>query len=110
LRSECKLKEWQLVKQDEAYTSKASFLDRSLLPLTVGETTDYWRPSGKIIKKGLYCSRDRFLINADINGTANIIRKCQLATDFSREGINLGLLTNFLRIKIFVDGSPKSDP
>jgi putative transposase len=31
--------------------------------------------SGKRIKRGLYQTKDKFLLNADINGSANILRK-----------------------------------
>jgi putative transposase len=57
---------------EEAYTSKASFLDRDPLPSYEQGTTH--RFSGKRIKRGLYKSR-KGLINADVNGAANILRK-----------------------------------
>jgi IS605 OrfB family transposase len=60
---------------EESYTSKASFLDRDPLPVygkTNGEKL-IW--SGKRIKRGLYRASDGRLINADINGASNIIRK-----------------------------------
>lgn len=60
---------------EESYTSKASFLDRDPLP-TSGKTNGA-KPtfSGKRIKRGLYRASDGRLINADINGASNIIRK-----------------------------------
>ncbi|MCD9025544.1 RNA-guided endonuclease InsQ/TnpB family protein [Cohnella silvisoli] len=57
---------------EEAYTSKASFLDHDPLPrYEEGKT---WTSSGKRICRGLYKSL-KGLINADVNGAANILRK-----------------------------------
>lgn len=58
---------------DESYTSKASYLDRDYIP-TYGDTNI---PvfSGKRVKRGLYKASRGMLINADINGSLNIIRK-----------------------------------
>ncbi|MDB9514410.1 hypothetical protein PN499_24725 [Kamptonema animale CS-326] len=58
-----------------SFRALASFLDRDFLPVKVGEKPDNWQPSGKRIKRGLYCSAQRLILNADINGAANIIRK-----------------------------------
>ncbi|NER27865.1 MAG: IS200/IS605 family element transposase accessory protein TnpB [Symploca sp. SIO1C4] len=72
-----------LTVTEEAYTSKASFLDGDSLPKH-GEKPKSWNPSGKRVKRGLYQSAKGWLINADCNGAANIIRK--VATQL---GINL---------------------
>ena len=57
---------------EEAYTSQASFLDHDPLPrYEEGKT---WTFSGKRIQRGLYQS-PKGLINADVNGAANILRK-----------------------------------
>jgi putative transposase len=52
----------------EAYTSKCSFLDLEL----IGKHENY---AGKRIKRGLFRARDGRLINADVNGSYNILRK-----------------------------------
>jgi hypothetical protein len=65
---------WRLVEQDESYTSKASFLDRDSCSVKVGEKPDNWQPSGKRNKRGLYRSAQGLMLNADVNGAANIIR------------------------------------
>jgi len=57
----------EVVLTEESYTSKASFLDRDPL--------DGSKISGKRIKRGLYESSNGILLNADINGSANICRK-----------------------------------
>jgi IS605 OrfB family transposase len=74
---------------EESYTSKASLLDLDLLPVrTNGDEKHTF--SGKRIKRGLYRAKDGRKINADINGSGNIIRK--VAPDaFSKvEGVEDG--------------------
>ncbi|OXS52842.1 transposase [Cohnella sp. CIP 111063] len=57
---------------EEAYTSKASFLDHDPVPAyEEGRTRSF---SGRRIGRGLYRSA-KGLINADVNGAANILRK-----------------------------------
>lgn len=63
-----------VILQEESYTSKVSFLDNDFIP-TYGKNDDKCNPSGKRIKRGLYCSKDNICINADINGSLNIMRK-----------------------------------
>ncbi|MBS3028506.1 MAG: IS200/IS605 family element transposase accessory protein TnpB [Dolichospermum sp. DET50] len=58
---------------EESYTSKSSFLDQDVLPkYKKGETHSF---SGKRIKRGLYKSALGILINADVNGSLNILKK-----------------------------------
>jgi IS605 OrfB family transposase len=52
----------------EDYTSKSSFLDRE----PVIKQLSY---AGERISRGLYCSKSGILINSDVNGAYNIIRK-----------------------------------
>jgi putative transposase len=63
----------EVVFTEESYTSKASFLDRD--PLPVYEKGVSHTFSGMRIKRGLYWSADGRVINADVNGSANIGRK-----------------------------------
>ena len=53
---------------EESYTSKCSFLDNE-------EICKHDRYKGKRIKRGLYKSSDGRLINADVNGALNILKK-----------------------------------
>ena len=53
---------------NEAYTSKASYIDKD--ELSYQESF-----SGRRIKRELYLSKDKILINADLNAALNIIRK-----------------------------------
>ena len=70
-----------VIEQEESYTSKASFLDNDDIPNYEKDkkdkkTTSYkYNFSGKRIKRGLYKTKDSILINADVNGASNIIRK-----------------------------------
>lgn len=57
---------------EEAYTSKASFLDGDSLH-KFGEKPKGWEPSGRRIERGLYKTATGLLINADCNGAANIV-------------------------------------
>ena len=77
----------RFVETEEAYTSKASFLDGDSLPRH-GEKPSQWKPSGKRVQRGLYRSVSGETINADCNGAANIIRKVatQVGLDLSKVG------------------------
>ena len=64
-----------LIVREESYTSQASFLDLDEIPTyKTGDSTTY-HFSGKRIKRGLYKSKDGIYINADVNGSYNIMRK-----------------------------------
>ena len=62
-----------VILTEEAYTSKASFLDRDKIPSY--EKGASHKFSGKRIKRGLYQSAKGILLNADVNGAGNIGRK-----------------------------------
>jgi IS605 OrfB family transposase len=66
----------KFVETEESYTSKASFLDGDFQP-TYGEKPETWKPSGKRVKRGMYRTGTGKLINADLNGAANILRKVE---------------------------------
>ena len=57
-----------LKKHEESYTSKCSFLDLE----TIKKQDNY---KGKRIKRGLFKSSNGSLINSDVNGSFNILRK-----------------------------------
>lgn len=73
LQYKCQLRGITVITQEESYTSKASFLDNDDIPV-YGET-DNPKFSGRRIKRGLYRSNGGRLINADVNGSYNIMRK-----------------------------------
>jgi putative transposase len=64
-----------VITTEESYTSKASFLDLDKIPVyKKGEDSEV-NFSGTRIKRGLYKSKEGKIINADVNGSYNIIRK-----------------------------------
>ena len=66
----------QFVEVEESYTSKASFIDNDTLPtLSAKNKNKEHIFSGKRVKRGLYLTKEKLLVNADINGAANILRK-----------------------------------
>lgn len=64
-----------VVETDESYTSKASFLDRDILPVYKKEANITYLFSGSRVKRGLYKDNLGRIINADLNGAGNIMRK-----------------------------------
>ena len=64
----------EVVFTEESYTSVASYLDRDVMPTWCeGQSEPIF--SGKRVKRGLYRSKNRIILNADANGSANIGRK-----------------------------------
>jgi IS605 OrfB family transposase len=72
----CKLYNITYIKQEESYTSKASFFDKDEIP-TIGDKTseDF---SGKRIKRGLYKTSTGTTLNADVNAALNILKKSKV--------------------------------
>lgn len=86
------------VEQEESYTFQASFLDQDAIPVYNADNPQPYRFSGKRVKRGLYRSRDGRVINADVNGAANILRKINHRLDIER--MARGFLGNPLRVKL----------
>ena len=64
----------KVVLTEESYTSKASFLDKDDIP-RYGSKQETVNFSGRRVCRGLYKSVKGIVINADVNGSLNIIRK-----------------------------------
>ena len=64
-----------VVIREESYTSKASMIDFDGIPTYGEEDGKTYDFSGKRIRRGLYRTKDGTILNADINGAANTIRK-----------------------------------
>ena len=64
----------EVVEQEESYTSKASFLDEDEIPV-YENVQDKPRFSGRRVSRGLYKSKDGSVLNADVNGSYNILVK-----------------------------------
>lgn len=92
LKSKCEILGIQIHLQDESYTSKCSFLDNE-------EVKKQDKYLGKRVKRGLFqtstCSGSK-IVNADINGAANLLRKCNRRLS---ERAASGFVTNPVRIK-----------
>lgn len=96
----------QFAQTEESYTSKASFLDLDELPI-FGAKPEGWKESGRRVKRGLYCSKDGFKINADCNGSANILRKVSAKLGLSLDGVSRGALIAPLKVRLWaVQESP----
>lgn len=63
------------ISQEESYTSKASAIDCDFIPVFNPEDRGVYEFSGKRTHRGLYRSSDGTVLNADINGAVNILRK-----------------------------------
>ena len=66
------------VEQEESYTSKASFFDNDELPSYNADNPQTYKFSGKRITRGQYRTSMGYILNADVNGALNIMRKCKL--------------------------------
>ena len=70
----------KVIEQEEAHTSKCSFLD--------GESVEHHSQyAGKRVKRGVFRSAKGILINADVNGALNIIKKA-IPKAFSKENVD----------------------
>ena len=68
LKYKAKLVGITVILHEESYTSKCSFLDNEV----IGFHDEYL---GKRVHRGLFKSSSGKLINADVNGSLNIMRK-----------------------------------
>ncbi|CRK83226.1 RNA-guided endonuclease InsQ/TnpB family protein [Neobacillus massiliamazoniensis] len=102
IESMCKRYGIELVKQEESYTSKASFIDKDHLPAYNEKEDKIHLFSGKRIKRGLYQTKASIKINADVNGAANILRKSN--HEFHLEEVAKGILTFPTRIRLISTG------
>lgn len=70
LSYKCKLKGISLILQEESYTSKCSFFDGE-------EICKHDVYMGRRIHRGLFKTANGECVNADVNGSLNILRKCK---------------------------------
>jgi transposase len=69
------LKGIKVLITEESYTSKASFLDNDPISTYGEDGSQSVKFSGKRVERGLYKSKNGTLINADVNGSYNILKK-----------------------------------
>ena len=90
----CKLSKINYIKQEESYTSKASFFDQDEIPVWNPDNPSQDNFSGKRIYRGLYKRANNQSLNADVNGALNILRKSNvvdLSVLYSRGVVNTPL-------------------
>ena len=85
LEYKCKLAGINVVIVNEAYTSKCSFLDREKI-------TKHNSYAGRRVKRGLFISSSGILINADVNGSLNIMK-----LGLEKQNVKLDVLEEILR-------------
>ena len=87
----CELNNIAFVKQEESYTSKASFWDKDTIPVYNDDNPKEYQFSGKRIHRGQYKTKSGKTLNADVNGALNILRKSSvvsLRTLYSRGDVD----------------------
>ena len=87
-----------LTKQEESYTSKASFFDGDDIPVYNDDNPKEYSFSGVRVKRGLYQTSDGRYLNADINGALNILKKSSVVDVNALYG--RGAVDTPLRIRI----------
>ena len=85
LEYKCKLAGINVVIVNEAYTSKCSFLD-------IEKISKYDSYAGRRVKRGLFISSSGIMINADVNGSLNIMR-----LGLEKQNVKLDVLEEILR-------------
>ena len=76
----CELNGITYVKQEESYTSKASFWDKDNIPVYNNDNPQSYVFSGKRIHRGMYQCANGKCPNADVNGALNIMRKSNVVS------------------------------
>ena len=89
LKYKCEMNGIKLIETDESYTSKCDALAMEAI-----ERQEVYQ--GKRIRRGLYQSSVGKLINADVNGALNIMRK--VFNDSAKRIIDRGLLFNPMKL------------
>jgi putative transposase len=74
------------IEHEESYTTKSNYLANDEFPAYKAEQPYTGTFSGKRVHRGLYVTNNGEVINADVNGAANILRKvsgCSYELPFS---------------------------
>ena len=95
----CELYGIRYIEQEESYTSKASFFDNDALPIYDTANEQKCKFSGRRITRGQYKSATGIVLNADVNGALNILRKCSLISLVALQ--DRGCVNQPQRIRIF---------
>ena len=76
----CELNSIDYIEQEESYTSKASFWDKDEIPVYNSDKPKAYKFSGNRVYRGLYKTASSKLLNADVNGALNIMRKSSVVS------------------------------
>ena len=93
----CKLAGIEFKLQEESYTSKASFFDNDDIPIQ--KDSEKYIFNGERIKRGLYKTKKGYILNADVNGALNILKKSKVVSITAL--YNRGEVDTPVRIRIF---------
>ena len=106
LKYQCELYGIKYIEQEESYTSKASFFDNDELPTYNADNPQSYEFSGKRISRGQYRTKSGYVLNADVNGALNILRKSKLVD--LRALQDRGCVNQPVRINLFLTKLPTS--
>ncbi len=91
IKYKCEMEGIEVIIQEESYTSKCSFLDKE----PIQKHAQYL---GKRIQRGLFETANGIRINADVNGSANILAKA-IPNAFRAKGIE-GVVVRPIRLAL----------
>lgn len=87
-----------VLEQEESYTSKADFLCGDYIPV-YGKDDEKAVFSGERIKRGLYKSGSGIVLNADLNGAANIMKKAGIeVSEMNTDAMQNPIVFDFRRL------------
>jgi len=92
LKYKCKMLGIHVIINEESYTSKCSFLDNELIM-----RHDVYK--GKRIKRGLFKTSNGTLINSDVNGALNILKKAVSNVVFDNNEIEVSSSPTVFTVK-----------
>ena len=90
-----------VIWQEESYTSKASYFNNDKIPKFKKDDTTKHQFSGKRIKRGLYRTKEGKFVNADVNGSLNILRKSNVTVMSKLGPADIGFVFSPIKINIF---------
>lgn len=87
----------KVIVREESYTSKASALDLDNVPMYEKGKKHIF--SGRRVKRGLYKTAHGLMLNADVNGALNILRK-EIGDNFIESVANEGRVFRPVRVNL----------
>lgn len=94
LEHKCNENGIEFILHEESYTSKCSFIDKE-------RVCKHEKYLGKRVKRGLFKSKEGILVNSDINGAGNILRK--VIGDVVYDQPIVGLMLNPIKLNFNKD-------